>query len=43
MESCFIPVAYCPDFADMRDLKPVRYLYRGDCDIEYRLRLPGAR
>jgi hypothetical protein len=43
MESCFTPVAYCPDFADMRDLRPVRYLYRSDYESEYRLRLPGTR
>lgn len=43
MESSFAPVAYCPDFSDMRDLRPVRYLYRADCESEYRLRLPGVR
>ncbi|HVP58282.1 MAG TPA: hypothetical protein VMU02_09300 [bacterium] len=38
-----IPVLYCPDFVDVRELAPVRYLYKSDYECEYRLRLPGAR
>jgi hypothetical protein len=43
MDSCFIPVIGCPDFADMTTIRPVRYLYRTGWDRECRLRLPGAR
>lgn len=42
-ESYLIPVVYCPDFIDIRTLKPVRYLYRSGYECEYRLRLPRAR
>ena len=43
MESNLIPVVYCPDFADIRALRPTRYLYRSDYSCEYRLHLPGMR
>lgn len=43
MDLTLIPVVYCPDFIDIRTLKPVRYLYRSGYDFEYRLRLPGTR
>jgi hypothetical protein len=39
----FMPVVYCPEFADMRTFRPVRYLYRSDYSCEYRLRLPGTK
>jgi hypothetical protein len=42
-DSYFIPVIGCPDFADMQDTEPVRYLYRSGHVPEYRLRLPGSR
>jgi hypothetical protein len=41
--SYFIPVIGCPEYADMRDSEPVRYLYRSGYVPEYRLRLPGSR
>jgi hypothetical protein len=43
MESSLIPVVYCPDFVDVRGVRPVRHLYRSGYDCEYRLRLPGTR
>jgi hypothetical protein len=39
MHSRYIPLIGCPDFVDMRLLKPLRYTYRGGADIEYRLHL----
>ena len=41
--SYFIPVIGCPEFADIREADPVRYLYRNEYGCEYRLRLPRAR
>jgi hypothetical protein len=42
-DSSFIPVIGCPEFKDMREIEPVRYLYRGDAGKEFRLRLPRPR
>ncbi|MFH1313996.1 MAG: hypothetical protein ABIJ00_12330 [Candidatus Eisenbacteria bacterium] len=42
-DAYFIPVVGCPDFADMQETEPVRYLYRSGYVPEYRLRLPGSR
>jgi hypothetical protein len=42
-DSYFIPVIGCPDFIDMREIDPVRYLYRYECGGEYKLHLPRMR
>lgn len=39
MHNRHIPLIGCPDFVDMRTLKPLRYTYRGGADLEYRLHL----
>lgn len=42
-DSYFIPVIGCPDFSDMREFEPVRYLYRSTAGVEYRICLPKPR
>ncbi len=39
MDNRHIPLIGCPEFVDMRLLKPLRYTYRGGADLEYRLHL----
>ena len=39
MHNRHVPLIGCPDFVDMRLLKPLRYTYRGGADLEYRLHL----
>ncbi len=39
MDNRHIPLIGCPEFVDMRLLKPLRYTYRGGADVEYRLHL----
>lgn len=41
--SCFIPVIGCPDFEDVREFVPVRYLYRSSDSPEYRICLPKPK
>jgi hypothetical protein len=33
----------CPEFEDMRNFQPVRYLYRTAPDREYRISLPKPK
>ncbi len=42
-DSYFIPVIGCPEFADMREFEPVRYIYRSTAGVEYRICLPKPR
>jgi hypothetical protein len=39
MNNRYIPLIGCPEFIDMRELKPLRYIYSGDSDTEYKLHL----
>lgn len=41
--SYFIPVVGCPDFIDMREADPIRYLYRSEYGCEFKIHLPRAR
>ena len=42
-DSYFIPVIACPEFDDVRNFEPVRYLYRRTGGDEYRICLPKPR
>ncbi|RPJ45626.1 MAG: hypothetical protein EHM19_05165 [Candidatus Latescibacterota bacterium] len=39
MNNRYIPLIGCPEFIDMRELKPLRYIYRADPLAEYKLHL----
>lgn len=39
MHSRHIPLIGCPEYVNMRELKPLRYTYRGGADVEYKLHL----
>jgi hypothetical protein len=39
MDNRYIPLIGCPEFIDMRVLKPLRYIYSADPSVEYKLHL----
>ncbi|MFH1679468.1 MAG: hypothetical protein ABIH26_02345 [Candidatus Eisenbacteria bacterium] len=39
MTARYIPLIGCPEFIDMRELKPLRYIYSADPGTEYKLHL----
>ena len=39
MNNRYIPLIGCKEFIDMRKLKPLRYIYSGDRQAEYKLHL----
>lgn len=39
MKHRYIPLIGCHIYIDMRKLEPLRYIYRGGADVEYKLHL----